>query len=81
VSWYFLEYSELFFFTKCHAKGPRTGGPGPRGWLMGSRHSETISVMEFMMMGCDFVWAKGYFPSNLERGSRDGPLGFNELTI
>jgi hypothetical protein len=34
-----------------------------------------------VMRGCDFTYAKGYFASNLERGSRDGPIGFNELMI
>jgi hypothetical protein len=55
--------------------------PGPRGWLMGSRHSETVSAIESMMRGCDFMHAKGYFTSNLESGSCDGSLGFNKLAI
>jgi hypothetical protein len=48
---------------------------------MGSRHSETISAVESVMSGCDFMHAKGNFISNLERGSHDGQLGFNELMI
>jgi hypothetical protein len=28
-----------------------------------------------------FYEAKGYFISNLERGSHDGPLGFNEPAV
>jgi hypothetical protein len=49
--------------------------------LMGSRHSEIISAVESVTRGCDFIHAKGYFTSNLEHGSRNGALGFNELTI
>jgi hypothetical protein len=45
------------------------------------QHSETIPVVESVLWGCDFMHAKGYSTSNLERGSRDGPLGFNELVI
>jgi hypothetical protein len=58
-----------------------SGRPGPHGRPMGSRHSKTIPVVESVMRGCDFMHAKGYFASNLERGSRDGPIGFNELMI
>jgi hypothetical protein len=35
ASWYFPEYSKLFFFMKSHGKGPWTGGPGPHAQLMG----------------------------------------------
>jgi hypothetical protein len=48
---------------------------------MGSRYSETISVVESMVRCHDFMHVKGYFTSNLECGSRDGSLGFNELMI
>jgi hypothetical protein len=58
-----------------------SGRPGPRGWPMGARHSETIPAIESVMRGYDFMYTKGYFTSNLERGSRDGLLGFNELMI
>jgi hypothetical protein len=58
-----------------------SGRPGPRGRPMGSRHSETIPAVDSVMRGCDFMHAKGYFTSNLEHGSYDGPLGFMELTI
>jgi hypothetical protein len=57
------------------------GRPSPHGWPMGSRHSETIPAVESVTRGCDFMHANGYFTSNLECGSRDGLLGFNELTI
>jgi hypothetical protein len=59
----------------------RSGRPGPRSRPMGSWHSETIPDIESVMRGCDFMHAKGYFTSNLERGCRDQPLEFNELTI
>jgi hypothetical protein len=34
-----------------------------------------------VMRGYDFMHTKGYFTSNLERGSCDGLLGFKELVI
>jgi hypothetical protein len=58
-----------------------SGRPGPRSRPLVSRHSETISVVDSVMRGCDFMHTKGYFTSNLERGPRDGPLGFNEVAI
>jgi hypothetical protein len=47
---------------------------------MRSRYSETISAVESVVRCHDFMHVKGYFTSNLECGSPDGSLGFNELT-
>jgi hypothetical protein len=72
---------ELFSSRKSVELVHGSGRPGPRGRPMGSQHSETIPVVDSVMRGCDFMHTNGYFTSNLECGSRNGPLGFNELMI
>jgi hypothetical protein len=71
---YFYLIIKLFFYWKSYGIGPRSHGLGPRSRLMGPWHRGSLSAIDSLVCGFDFIKTKGYRWSNLDRWSRCGRL-------
>jgi hypothetical protein len=74
---YFLDFMNYFSKEKSCGIGPRSHRPGPWFWLMSPRHSRSLSTVDSLICGSDYIKMKGYRQSNPDPPSTSGRLTSN----
>jgi hypothetical protein len=74
---YFYLIIELFFYWKSRGISPWSHGTGPWFRLMSPWHSRSLSAVDSLICGSDFLKTKGYRQSNPSPPSTSGRLKSN----